>query len=154
METPPTGIVIGFDGSEDSISALRYTLALAERLAVHVQVIVAWRWPTAWGPHPAATGDGWSPERDAQEIGREAVAVAAAHPAVAERVAVHTVHGPAADVLVDAAAQAELLVVGSRGRGGFRGMLLGSVSTACAQYAACPVLVFHDRRPESEAVSA
>jgi nucleotide-binding universal stress UspA family protein len=154
MDTPATGIVVGFDGSEDSVSALRYTLGLAERLEVPVQVIVAWRWPAAWGSHPAATGDGWSPEQDAQDIGREAVAVAATHPAVAERVTVHALHGPAADVLVDAAQQAELLVVGSRGRGGFRGMLLGSVSTACAQYAACPVLVFHDRRPGSEAVSA
>ena len=152
MEEATTGIVVGFDGSDESIAALRWTLDLADRLDTTVQVVVAWRWPTSWGSHPS-THTGWSPEQDAEEIGREALAVVAdgagrsVGNGAGRSVDVSAVHGPAAEVLVAAAEHAELLVVGSRGRGGFRGMLLGSVSTACVQYATCPVVVFHDRRP-------
>jgi nucleotide-binding universal stress UspA family protein len=67
-------------------------------------------------------------------------------------------HGGAAEVLLTASKGAEMLVVGSRGHGGFAGLLLGSVSGAVAEHASCPVLVFHDdersrvmvRPPDSE----
>jgi hypothetical protein len=54
--------------------------------------------------------------------------------------------GGAAAVLIDQSRDADLLVVGSRGHGGFAGLILGSVSTACAEHAHCPVLVVHGTR--------
>jgi nucleotide-binding universal stress UspA family protein len=57
------------------------------------------------------------------------------------------VEGAAAKVLVTEAEKAELLVVGSRGHGGFAGLLLGSVSQQCAQHAPCPVVIVRDRKP-------
>jgi nucleotide-binding universal stress UspA family protein len=61
------------------------------------------------------------------------------------------VRGPAAEVLVHRARSADLLVVGSRGRGAFRGLLLGSVALHCAMQAPCPVMVVHPRRRGSTA---
>jgi nucleotide-binding universal stress UspA family protein len=55
--------------------------------------------------------------------------------------------GGAARILIDVSQGANLLVVGSRGHGGFAGLLLGSVSSACAEHAACPVLVVHGETP-------
>ena len=77
-----------------------------------------------------------------QEVLTERGARGDAVPAV--RVAV--VEGPAAEVLVHRAGPADLLVVGSRGRGAFRGLLLGSVALHCAMHAPCPVLVVHPQR--------
>jgi nucleotide-binding universal stress UspA family protein len=59
-----------------------------------------------------------------------------------------TTEGPAAEVLVDAAEGADLLVVGSRGHGGFAGVMLGSVSQQCAQHASCPVVIV--RSPDAD----
>jgi nucleotide-binding universal stress UspA family protein len=59
------------------------------------------------------------------------------------------VEGAAADVLVARARTADLLVVGSRGRGAFRGLLLGSVALHCAMHAASPVMVVHPQRSRS-----
>jgi nucleotide-binding universal stress UspA family protein len=60
------------------------------------------------------------------------------------------VEGPAASVLVDESRAADLLVVGSRGHGGFTGLLLGSVSQQCAQHAECPVVIVRSSSRTSE----
>ena len=57
------------------------------------------------------------------------------------------VQGRAAEVLVGFATPGDLLVVGSRGHGGFAGLLLGSVSQQCVHHAACPVVVVHPPKP-------
>ena len=58
-------------------------------------------------------------------------------------VSTSSLEGNAAQRLIDASEGAEMLVVGSRGHGGVVGLLLGSVSSACAEKAHCPVLVVH-----------
>ncbi|MCP9972196.1 universal stress protein [Actinomadura madurae] len=65
------------------------------------------------------------------------------HPEV--KVQIDIVPGPPREVLMNAAEEARLLVVGSRGLGGFRGLLLGSVSHALVHHAPCPVAVVHAR---------
>ena len=83
----------------------------------------------------------------AEEYVRAFVAEAIGSPA-GVRVSVAAVHGTAAEVLVSASERAALLVVGSRGRGGLRG-LLGSVSHECAQHARCPVVILRGSEVEA-----
>jgi nucleotide-binding universal stress UspA family protein len=79
-------------------------------------------------------------QRRAELMLREAVdRMRSDHPAVTVEMAV--VEGPPARVLVDMSEDADLLVVGTRGMGGFRGLLLGSVSIQCVHHAHCPVTV-------------
>lgn len=139
--TAPTidRIVVGFDGSEQSTAALERTLTLAEGVGAAVDVVTSWRWPLTWSTLPVANT--WSPLHDAEEIRQHAVEVIERHGSHTVDVTTRAVEGGATEVLLEAAADADLLVVGSRGRGGFRGLLLGSVSAACVQHATCPVLV-------------
>jgi nucleotide-binding universal stress UspA family protein len=79
-------------------------------------------------------------QRRAEQMLRETVErVRSDHPSV--KVVTAVIEGPPARVLVDMSAEAYLLVVGSRGRGGFSGLLLGSVSQQCVHHAHCPVTV-------------
>ncbi|MGN8048490.1 universal stress protein [Curtobacterium sp. 22159] len=140
MTTTETGpIVVGFDGSDPAVAALERALVLAERLSSPVEVVTSWRWPLTWSTLPVANT--WSPHDDAEEIRRHADEIIGRHASLGVDVRTRTVEGGPAETLLAAADAARLLVVGSRGRGGFRGLLLGSVSTACIQHATCPVLV-------------
>lgn len=143
-------IVVGVDGSDDSKEALRWALAEAELRGSTVQAVHAWSLPIAFGgPYMPPQALDPSAIRDrAQELLDAAVDdVAGESPPVAvERV---VGQGAAADVLVRAAEYADLLVVGSRGHGGFSGLLLGSVSQQCAQHARCAVVIV--RRPREQA---
>lgn len=132
-------IVVGVDGSETSVRALRWAARQAERTGATVEVLACWEWPSSsgWGmPLPAD----YRPDRDAEAALDDIVATArAAHPGV--RFDPQVVEGHPARVLVEASSGADLLVVGSRGHGEFAGMLLGSVSQHCVTDAHCPVLV-------------
>ena len=140
-------IVVGIDGSEHSKAALRWALGQARLTGASVDAVTAWRYPVTYG---LAVVPG---EFDLDGDSRKALAAAVAEaggqtPGVEVRQLVG--EGPSAEVLLDVARDADLLVVGSRGLGGFKSALLGSVSMACVLHAACPVLVFRDK-DEAEA---
>ena len=143
-------VVVGVDGSAHARQALRFALSEAALRGARVDVVGSWAVPPL-----TATGVGMIPAFDLlrTELGdsaREVLAgelANAADAAAGVEVEQHVAQGDAAGVLVEAAAGAELLVVGSRGRGGVTGTVLGSVSRACLHHAPCPVAVVHDAGP-------
>ncbi|WP_028927833.1 universal stress protein [Pseudonocardia acaciae] len=142
MDTHGT-VVVGVDGSEGSLAALRVAVDEARRRSALLRVVTAYEVPTYWAL-PAGPPTGVTREEIAQDALRAAQAevdqLLAGDPA-APKVDVLVAAGPAAKVLVEAAAQADLLVVGHRGRGGFASVLLGSVGLACVLHAPCTVTV-------------
>src|SRR6266567_9376815 len=146
MSAPRTGavprIVAGVDGSPPSIMALRWAVHQAELTGGTVDAVISWAFPIAAG------GMGWAPvapldDTDYAELAAktlsEALADVSPPPGVAVREVV--VEGNAGQVLLDAAKNADLLVVGNRGHGGFADALIGSVSVRCLHHANCPVVV-------------
>ena len=138
-------IVVGVDGSEPSISALRRAARIAKLTEGTVEAVTTWEYPVM--ADAFAVTSGWSPESDAREILQRALD-AAFPDGVPESVLSVTEMGPAARVLVDRSEGAHLLIVGSRGHGGFAGLLLGSVSAVVAAHAKCPVLILHGTESE------
>lgn len=140
-------IVVGVDGSKESKDALRWAIDEAHLRNATVRAIHVWTYPVVFA------GEFVPPDflnanalRDAaQKALDDTVAeVAGENPdAYIERV---VEHGSVAHVLVEAAREADLLVVGSRGHGGFAGSLLGSVSQQCAHHAPCAVVIIRRRR--------
>ena len=144
-ENPPGAgtIVVGVDGSDPSIEALRYAAKMAAVLSASVTAVTCWRYPPAYDNFVPLE---WSPESDAEQVLRDAVATAFGDaPPAGLRTLV--LQGQPASVLIDESADAAMLVVGSRGLGGFAGLLLGSVSAAA--HARCPVLVLRGNRPDA-----
>ena len=136
------GILVGHDGSECAQHALRWAGELARRSDMDLHVVRAWSMTSA--PRPASWSPGYVPPMEdwasavLDELGRH---VTSAHLDPGLRLTCHAVHRSPAKALVEAAAGADLLVVGARGRGGFGGLLLGSVSDQCVHHAPCPVTV-------------
>jgi nucleotide-binding universal stress UspA family protein len=138
MPDPSARIVVGVDGSRGSDRALRWAVAEAERRGALLHIVVAAWYGGMWSiyaPLPATElADSATP------ILTKAVDEARAlAPDVVIRQDI--VVDPPAKALIDATSGASLLVVGSRGRGGFAGLLLGSVSQQCISHARCPVVV-------------
>jgi nucleotide-binding universal stress UspA family protein len=137
-------VVVGVDGSPNSSEALRWAIAEAARRAARLVVVWTWTVPYPVAPYGLVTTPlereeyGGRTRRRLQEMVDRAMAEARKQPPLVELL---PVEGPAAITLVDVARQADLLVVGSRGRGGVRGLLLGSVSQQCVHHARCPVTV-------------
>jgi nucleotide-binding universal stress UspA family protein len=142
-------IVVGIDGSDSSKHALRWAIAEAELRDSEVVALHAWHYPAMVAPVEAVVPP--PPEvdfkKDAEELVRQVIAEVAGDPDVEVRGEV--VQMSPAYALVRASADADLLVIGSRGYGGFRGLLLGSVGHQCALHAACPVVILpHEEHPE------
>jgi nucleotide-binding universal stress UspA family protein len=142
------GIVVGADGSDGSKHALEWAAEEARLRELPLNVVFAWQWP---GTYYAGAGwAGMSPELvgDFEEIAgqRLEAACAAVAPALDGLNVNRTlVEGGPAQALVDAAKDADLLVVGTRGHGGFVGLLLGSVSQQCAHHSSCPIVIVPPR---------
>jgi nucleotide-binding universal stress UspA family protein len=137
---PVRRIVVGVDGSEPSRWALRWAAALAGP-ETRLQAVTVWHYPENYALSTRGTGP-WRPDEVAAEKLETTLdeVFADDRPARLETV---VREGHPAAVLVAASTDADLLVVGSRGHGGFAAVLLGSVSARCAEQAACAVLVAH-----------
>jgi nucleotide-binding universal stress UspA family protein len=139
----PRRIVVGVDGSANSCTALTWALTEAERVGGAVEIVSAFERGLAWVVTDEVTTQKIvaSAERHADEVLQgvlgDALASTDARPPVTTKV----VPGDAVSALLQAADHADLLVVGTRGRGGLTGLLLGSVSQRCAQRSPCPVVV-------------
>jgi nucleotide-binding universal stress UspA family protein len=136
------GIVIGHDGSECAQEAMRWAAGLAGRAGLDLHVVRAWGMTSA--PRPATWEPGYVPplldfEAAVRTELDSCVAAAGLDPSV--RVHTHAVHRQPAKGLIEAARGADMVVVGARGRGGFSGLLLGSVSDQVVHHAPCPVTV-------------
>lgn len=133
-------IVVGVDGSEPSKAALRWATRLAASTGQSIEAIIAWQPPASYSW--AYADPDWRPDQDAEKTLLAAVdeVFGSKRPANMKLV---VQEGNAAKVLLDRSKDADLLVVGCRGHGGFVGLLIGSVSAKCAEHAKCPVLVVH-----------
>ncbi len=130
-------VVVGVDGSASSREALSWAVRQARLLETPVRAVMAWNRPAAYGLYAVTDEIDWGDDARqtleaavTQEVGEDT-----------GDVTTEVVRGHPAKVLVDASAEAELLVVGNRGRGGFAEALLGSVSEHVVRHAACPVVV-------------
>ena len=142
MEDAMKTIVVGVDGSHGAKKALKFAIEEARVRGAALKAVAVWQTPAA------VYGSGMMPvlvdpaeqrqivqdalDRSLEEVGAAAAGVSVT-PVVRE--------GQPVEVLVAEARNADLLVVGTRGRGGFKGLLLGSVSQQCAHHATCPVAI-------------
>jgi nucleotide-binding universal stress UspA family protein len=135
-------IVVGVDGSEGSRRALRWAAEEAGLRQASLLVVTVWQYPVfttipAFGVMPPSEEMSREAEAGLRALLGEENLVGRDDLTVLESI----MQGPAAPALLDAAADADLLVLGSRGHGGFKGLLLGSVSQACVAHAPCPVVI-------------
>jgi nucleotide-binding universal stress UspA family protein len=146
---PVSRIVVGVDGSESSKQALRWAQFIARAAASTLEAVAAWQPYTAYGwmgVGYAGMPSDWNPAQDAEKALTATIddVFGEQRPAGLQ---LTVREGNAAAVLLGASVGARMLIVGSRGHGGFAGLLLGSVSAACTEHATCPVLVLHGDTP-------
>jgi nucleotide-binding universal stress UspA family protein len=154
-------IVVGVDGSDESRSALCWAVDEARLRGARLRVVHAWyAYPALVEGVPVVAAD-WEALGDSADTFLQSFieeTVGKPEGVQIEAAAVHRTDGTAAEALVQAAREAQLLVVGSRGHGGFAGLLLGSVSQQCVHHAPCPVVVVRGvpagRTDEAEAVAS
>ena len=153
MTTPsvdPDRIVVGVDGSTPSDDALLWGRFLAESIGGTLQAVFARpsiaEWASPWVAAGSAAPRELDPGKDATQFLDQTLdrVFVDSRPA---RLQATVADGSPAKTLLQISEGARMLVVGSRGHGGFTGLLLGSVSAACTEHAHCPVLVVHGLTP-------
>lgn len=142
MSEKPSGngpvIVVGIDGSPSSKAALGWAVGQARLTGSAIHAVIAWEFPAFYPAEPIIPADDLA-EAAGTVLSETVAEVLGAGPSVEVRESVEL--GNPAQVLLNAARTAELLVVGSRGHGGFTSALLGSVGHYCAAHATCPVVI-------------
>ncbi|GLB62202.1 hypothetical protein NCCP2495_00800 [Dietzia sp. NCCP-2495] len=146
MDTRP--VVVGVDGGPDSLRALQWAAEYATAVDAPLVALTAYQLPNIYGPYAMA---GWEGSSELESSAREMLAHAV-RSALGDDASVKSavLQGHAAKSLIAASRDARLVVVGSRGRGGFRGMVLGSVSQHVVPHAHCPVVVLPHSSGETE----
>lgn len=144
-------IVVGVDNSKGAHAALQFALEEAKLRGARLRAVHAWHYASIGAPAIEAGGQPmFGVELADLQRGVEASFEATLREAIPDAGGIdverRVVEGPAAAALVEESRGADLLVVGSRGLGGFRGLLLGSVGQQVAHHAACPVVIVpHER---------
>jgi nucleotide-binding universal stress UspA family protein len=140
---PGPRVVVGVDGSAESVEALRWAAAYAATTGASIDAVLSWHFPAAAGVVPP----GIAPQTITDEVrasmleALDKALVAVFGSDTPANVHARVTYGHPAVVLVEESQNADLLVVGFRGHGAFTGMLTGSVSMHCVNNAHCPVVV-------------
>lgn len=142
-------IVVGVDGSEPSLKALRWAARQAAMTGANLEAVIAWELPGAYGWAGLPVAEDYDFEEPAARTLDEAVDTALP-PDQARGVTRTVVMGNAAQAVLDRAEGADLVVVGARGLGTFRSTLLGSVSHSVTVHAPCPVVVVRGRAEQAD----
>jgi nucleotide-binding universal stress UspA family protein len=136
-------VVVGVDGSAESVGALKWAAHYAAATGAAVRAVLCWHDPAAVGTAPT----GKAPTAITDEVRAEMqetldkALTEVFGTAAPSRVQPEVAYGHPAEVLVDESRHADLLVVANRGHGQFTSMLAGSVSMQCVTHAACPAVV-------------
>jgi nucleotide-binding universal stress UspA family protein len=140
-------IVVGIDGSPNSVAALKWAIEEAALRDDTVRALHCWTYPVGYGIEMAGVPS-MAPdvlEKSALVMAEETVAAARKQLGMADGAGPAIVsvarHGAPASELIEESNTADLVVVGSRGHGGFVGLLLGSVATQTVNHSHCPVVV-------------
>lgn len=140
-------IVVGVDGSPSANAATEWAAQEADLRQAKLELVHAWNYPNlGYGGYVAVLEDF---EKDAGAVLEEvATAVKKAHPQL--ELISSLVQGPTAQSIIEKAKEADMVVVGSRGKGGFTGLLLGSVGQQLVHHCPAPVVIIHLPASESE----
>ena len=142
-------LVVGVDGSDESRAALRWAAFVAEAAGAPLRILASWTYPGLSAfPGMETMGPAEQMDRAADDEARACVEEELG--AVPAFGAVEVLRGPPAAAIMQAVTPESTLVLGSRGRGGFAGLLLGSVSRECMEYATCPVVIVRQEKPLGE----
>lgn len=140
IDTRDRPIIVGVDGSAASVEALVQASTIAAAFDAPLEAITTWNNLVMLAQFESSPDR--SPEEEAQRLLDDAVREAF-QGNTPHRFRAVTIPGPPTEVLLEQSDRAAMLVVGGRGRGAFKNMMLGSVSAACTAHAHCPVLVVH-----------
>ncbi len=145
MATNP--VIVGVDGTENSREALRWAVEYGRRYESPVEAIAVWETPVVYG----YTAIGVETSEEIEERTRLMLAETVQEAVGDDAGVIQNIRrGDPAASLIDASESGQLLVLGTRGRGAFAGMLLGSVSQHCVAHARCPFVVVPEQEDKTK----